>query len=115
MTSINWFQAAVEAPLAACVAVFLYKCYRARVRLGCDSPCSKWCGMKFKIEMPGEITDARRTPSDDLDLHLAAAEGHGDGSEHVVEQRTSGDSATVGDFAAGEASLEEGTTNGHRF
>jgi hypothetical protein len=62
MPEINWLQAVIEAPLAVVLALCIYKCYRARVRVGLDSPCFKWCSLKFKLDMPGAL---REIPSDD--------------------------------------------------
>ena len=60
---VNWLQVAIEAPLSALAVVILYKCYRARARVRCDSECSKCLGycpklnLKFDVTMPGQVEE----------------------------------------------------------
>ncbi len=117
MAEINWVQACIEAPLAVCLAVLLFKCYRARLRISFDSPCSKCCGLKFKMEMPGTLSE--RNLSDDSMAENSqesrqrprtrsqTANAHGEGSKDIVGERARSETLTQGDFASAEASLEE--------
>lgn len=120
MTEINWIQACIEAPLAVCLAVLLYKCYRARMKLSFDSPCSRCCGLKFKMDMPGAMSESERTASDDSEYtppktRSQTAQAHGQGSENVVRESATRKTLTQGDFATAEASLEKRPTNGNRL
>ena len=100
---VDWLQAAIEAPIAVLFAVFLYKCYRARVRLRVDSPCSRCCGLAFKLEMPGEVSRS------------SSEQGEGERGEDVVDQSAGGHGLAQCDFSTDETRLEEGPTNRDRF
>ena len=113
MVEIDWVQAAVEAPLAAVLALVLYKCYRARVRLSVDSPCSKCCGWKLRLDMPGAASENARATSDESEAQTPKNEGNR--RENVVEQLAAWNAAPEGHFPTAEARLEERPPNSDRL
>lgn len=103
--NIDWVQACVEAPLAVILALLVYKCYRARVKLSFDSPCSRCCGLRMKVEMPGDVS---RSESD-------SSEPKGEGGEDIVRERAAHDIAHVRELATGESGLEQRARDADRF
>jgi len=81
---VDWVQLAIEAPLSALFVLFLYKCYRARVRIRYDSECSKCFGacpklrLRFDYLAPGQdsqIPEQTSETCESPDTHTSSHSG----------------------------------------
>lgn len=101
MVEVDWLQAAVEAPLACLLALFIIKCYRSRVRLSFNSPCFRFCGVVLKMEMPGNDGLTKSDSADSGEIQLT--KDHADRAEDIVLKNTARHLPTISDLSPGEA------------